>query len=275
MIKLIAMDLDGTLLNDQKEIPRENRLAIEEVRSQGVRVVLCSGRSRKSMERYVTELGFNREGEYYISSNGACIYEGNREEPWNVCRLPEGAVSALVKLGREYSKYVNAHLYVGNEFLVERYLPCTRQYERLSGCRCTKVDSLDPYLNTPMYKMLFNNLGEPEQLIWLQKEIQNRLPRDVQMFRSSAFLLEFVHRDAGKWNALLRLAAFLKIDQEEILCIGDNENDKSMVQNAFFGAVPSNAIDLIQKEADYVSGKDNNQAAVADIFRFAKKQGIL
>ena len=274
MIRLIAMDLDGTLLDDTKRIPAVNRQAIDEARKKGVQIVLCSGRSGKSMDRYVKELDLDHPGEYWIASNGACIYEGDRKEPWNVCYLPDGAVSALVYLGREYGEYVNPHLYVGDQFLVERYLPCTQRYERLSGSQCTCVPSLDPYIHTPMYKMLYNNLGELDQLIWVQKQIENRLPQDVQMFRSSDYLLEFVHKDAGKWNAVLKLASFLSIQKNEILCIGDHENDKEMVQNAYLGATPSNGISMLREAADYVSELDNNQGAVADIFHFAKNQGI-
>ena len=274
MIRLIAMDLDGTLLDDAKRIPEVNRQAIVEARKKGVQIVLCSGRSGKNMDRYVKELDLDHPGEYWIASNGACIYEGDRKDPWNVCYLPDGAVSALVYLGREYGEYVNPHLYAGDQFLVERYLPCTQRYERLSGSQCTCVPSLDPYIHTPMYKMLYNNLGELDQLIWVQKQIENRLPQDVQMFRSSDYLLEFVHKDAGKWNAVLKLASFLSIQKNEILCIGDHENDKEMVQNAYLGATPSNGISMLREAADYVSELDNNQGAVADIFHFAKNQGI-
>ena len=80
MIRLIAMDLDGTLLDDEKKISAVNRQAIDEARKKGVRIVLCSGRSKKSMDRYVKELDLNYSGEYWIASNGACIYEGDRKE---------------------------------------------------------------------------------------------------------------------------------------------------------------------------------------------------
>lgn len=265
MVRLVAMDLDGTLLDDQKQIPRRNMEAIEAAKQRGVYIIPCSGRSPKSIIRIVRELGLDEAGQYYITSNGACIMEGGREQAIYTCTLPPGAARELIRIGRKYGEQVNPHIYVGDQFIVERYLSCTRRYEQLSGSQCRVVESLDAYEDEPMLKMLYNNIGEPSQLIELQKKLEGKLPEHVQMFRSSDFLLEFVNEAAGKWNAVAYIAKRLGIENKEILCIGDNENDLSMIQGAGYGAAPRNAVELVRRGASYVSSMDNNHGAVGEI----------
>lgn len=267
MVRMIAMDLDGTLLTDDKRVTAKNREAIRAAREKGVRIVPCSGRSPRSIHRILRELDLDQPGEYYIVSNGACILEGGTGKVIESKLLPEGAASRLTDIARENSQTVNAHLYIGNQFLVERYLPCTAVYEKLSGSRCTVVPSLDQYLNQPMLKLLYNS-ASPEDLAVLQENIRGCLPEKVQMFRSSDYLLEFVHQDAGKWNAVNYLLKFLNIQPNEVLCIGDNENDEGMIQRAGIGAAPCNAVPVVRENADYVAASDNNHDAVSEIIQY-------
>lgn len=267
MVRMIAMDLDGTLLTDDKRITAKNLEAIRGAREKGVRIVPCSGRSPKSIHRIVQELDLDQPGEYYIVSNGACILEGGTGKVIASKLLPGGAASRLVNIARENSRIVNAHIYIGNQFLVERYLPCTAVYETLSGSQCTVVPSLDPYLNQPMLKLLYNS-GSPADLAALQEKMKGCLPEKVQMFRSSEHLLEFVHQDAGKWNAVAYLLKYLNILPNEVMCIGDNENDEGMIQRAGIGAAPCNAVPIVRENADYVAISDNNHDAVSEIIQY-------
>lgn len=264
-IRLVAMDLDGTLLNDVKEISQVNREAILKAREKGIRIVLCSGRSPLSILRYIRELRLDCPGEYYITSNGACIMDAAIHQPIHECVLPQAAVPYLIEKGREYQRWVNPHVYVGDQFIVERYLPQTARYEQLSGCRCTVVEDLMVYKDVSMLKLLYNSVSSPEDLVRLQKKIEPDLPSDIQMFRSSEFLLEFVNQKAGKWNAVEYIAKKLNIPKEQTLCIGDNENDWSMVHQAGYGAVPRNAVSKLQEAAAYIAQRDNNEGAVAEI----------
>lgn len=121
------------------------------------------------------------------------------------------------------------------------------------------------YKDVPMLKLLYNSVSSPEDLVRLQKKIEPDLPSDIQMFRSSESLLEFVNQKAGKWNAVEYIAKKLNIPKEQTLCIGDNENDWSMVHQAGHGAVPRNAVSKLQEAAAYIAQRDNNEGAVAEI----------
>ena len=274
MIKLIAMDLDGTLLNDEKQIPQVNKEAIEEAQKQGVYIVLCSGRSAQSMQRLVNELKLNVPGQYYITSNGARIMEGGKLTPIYTCSLPQGTVHELIKIGREHGDIVNSHVYVGDTFYVERFFPQTERYIQLSGSNCEVVENLEVYENEDMPKFLFNSLGSFDQLVELQESLKDHLPDGIQMFRSAKTLLEFVNKDAGKWNAVAYLAKYLNIQNNQILCIGDNENYISMVAGAGFGGAPNNAVESLKNVADYVSELNNNDGAVADIIRYYMNKDV-
>lgn len=265
MIRLICADLDGTLLDDEKNIPEVNREAIRRAQEEGVRFVLTSGRPPQSLSRYVKELGLDHEGEYFIATNGAILMECGANRILRSAGFSRPQLSYLLDIARQNIDIVNPHMYYEDKVLVERQVEMTRVYERLSNCRTTLVPDLSEYLDIPMSKMVFCGLEVNDALTALQKRMESTLPPEIRMFQSAVILLEFVHRDAGKWNAVSALAEHLGIQKNQVLCIGDNENDMDMVQEAGFGGCPSNACASLKACADYVAVADNNHSGAAEV----------
>ncbi|MBQ6240593.1 MAG: HAD family phosphatase [Firmicutes bacterium] len=274
MIRLICADLDGTLLDDEKNIPEVNRKAIQRAREEGVRIVLTSGRPPHSLRRYTKELGLEREGEYCIATNGALLLECGSHRIIREATFGRAQLSFLLAIARQHTDILNPHMYYEEKVLVERQTEATKIYERLSGCRTTLVPDLSEYLDIPMTKMVFCGLEANDALTILQQSLEGILPPEISMFKSADFLLEFVHRDAGKWNAVSALADHLGIQKDQILCIGDNENDMEMVREAGFGGGPANSCDSLKACADYVSIADNNQGGAAEIIAKALNWGL-
>ncbi len=270
-IRLIAIDLDGTLLTDNKKILEEDRKALSQAREKGCRIVLCSGRTRSIMVDYIRELGFDREGEYTIESNGGSICdEGTLKSVYSVCLSPE-SVRLILKIARENEELVNPHMYIDGKLLVDHYVASTEMYERLSGNKAIVIPDLESICDEPMQKIVFcSHIGVPEEALQnLQKRIEGILPEDVAVWQSASFLLDLVSKYGGKWNAVKWLANYLNIPTTLTLCIGDQENDAEMIREAGIGACPANASASAKQAADIVAESSNNASAVAEILRKA------
>ena len=265
MIRLICADLDGTLLNEERFIPEANRKAILRAREEGVQLVLASGRPPQGLSRYLKELDLDHEGEYIISMNGSILMECGTKRMLREAGLGRPQLSYLLDIARQNRDIVNPHMYHGEKIFVERQEAATRIYEKLSRCKTTLVPDLTAYLDITMSKVVFCALEANGALAELQQRLEKKLPPEIRMFRSADFLLEFVHRDAGKWNAAAALAEHLGIQQDQVLCIGDNENDMDMVREAGFGGCPSNACEALKACADYVAVSDNDHGGAAEV----------
>ncbi|MBQ7063495.1 MAG: HAD family phosphatase [Firmicutes bacterium] len=265
MIKLIAIDLDGTLLKDDKTISPEDKEAVAWARAQGVRVVLASGRTLHGMIRFARALDLDCDGEFFVVSNGAGIYEGGSLKPLFRAFLSPEAIRFMMDTASEYREELNLQIYVGDRILVDRYLPSTALYAKLAGTPVTEVESLEPYAEAEMLKAVLVSSVPEERMKAIQHSLAPRMPEDLKMFQSAEFLLECVSTESGKWTSVQKVANILNIQTDEILCIGDNENDAEMVCRAGVGACPSNANPAVIEVADYVAVRDNNHGGVAEI----------
>ena len=272
-IRMVAIDLDGTLLTDEKKILEEDRKAISEARRNGCRIVLCSGRTRSIMVDYIRDLGFDQEGEYTIESNGGSICdEGTQKSIYSMCLSPE-SVRQILQIARENDNLVNPQMYLEGKLLVDHYVAATEMYEKLSGNKAHVVPDLADLCDEPMQKIVFcSHMGVPEKdLQQLQKRVEEVLPENVAVWQSASFLLDFVSKYGGKWNAVRWLSNYLNIPTTSVMCIGDQENDAEMIKEAGIGACPANASEAAKSVADIVAENSNNECAVAEIL---KKAGL-
>lgn len=266
-IRLAAADLDGTTLCDDKTICPANIEAIREVREAGIRVVACSGRYARIMQDSLHTLGLDHEGEYYIASNGGVLMEAGKNQPVYRALPDTEALHALIELGRKHTDLVNFQIYLNGKVYVERYNNATERYEKAANAKAVIVDTLDALMDQPIEKLAFVSRVTPEEMIAFQHQIAPLVPQGIQMVRAESFLIEFISEQAGKWNTLMKLADSLGIAPDQIVTVGDRENDAQMVRCAKYGAAPLNAEDVVKEGAAYVSPYDNNHGAVADILR--------
>lgn len=275
-IKLIASDLDGTLLTDKKEILEETRAAVALAVQQGIHFVPATGRAFDSIPKDV----LNLPGvEYVITSNGAAVYsmkEGRRiyerlltvesVEKILECPVEEQVAYEIFINGVPYgdAKYVADPLAYGANEQGAKYVKNTRRpvedmrafiYENRS-----KLDSIDFVCGDTKEKARIN--------AWLGEHVT-----DIFVTSSVSQLLEIGHKDAGKGQTLYWLLNFLGISPEEAMCFGDADNDIDMLQAVRYGVAMSNGTDSCKAAAWTVTGS-NESDGVGAMIRQTAAQGL-
>jgi hypothetical protein len=141
-IKLIAMDLDGTLLAEDKSVPAVNREVLRQVKEAGIQTAICSGRALPGMKAVLSEVGLDRVGRYHIGLNGGILYDGEDDRVVEGYPIGEEAVRAVIQLGRTLRDRINIHLYTRETIYIEKRCPSTALYERLNRCHLTEIPDL-------------------------------------------------------------------------------------------------------------------------------------
>lgn len=267
MFRILGLDLDGTLLNDQKEICQANIEALQKAKEKGVKIVLCSGRSADGMQRELHALQLKIAGQYGISLNGGVIFETKSSKILKRTLMKKEAVHEVIRLGRTMPDEVNIQLYTGEKVYVERWNETTDFYQKATGSHPQLVEDLMAYAEKTV-KLVFFSRGEIdpslETITALKKKVAGAVPQGVQSVISAPYLLEFFDQIVDKGRAMKELAEYLGVEAKEVLCMGDQENDLPMLRFAGVGAVMANGAAHVKAIADYVTQKDNNEGGVAE-----------
>ena len=267
MIRVVGIDLDGTLLDDQKKICRKNIEILQKAKEAGTKIVLCSGRSPEGMQRELTALGLKEEGQYGIGLNGAVIYEAQNGHIFQRSLMQPEAAAALIKVGREMSDILNIQVYTGENVFVERWNETTDYYQKATGSVPVLVEDLTQHLNE-IVKIVFFRQGEMDftlkKINALKESVLPHVPQGTQCVISAPYLLEFFDESIDKGKGMQQLAEYLQVQKEEVMCIGDQENDVPMLQYAGLSVVMANGAPQVKAIGDYVTESDNNEGGVAE-----------
>ena len=266
MYRLIACDLDETLLDDNGDVPPRVRDAVTAARKRGARFVLATGRPYVSTHRTLDQLGIlDAEDEYVISFNGGVITENADERPLTSCELDPDVAEALYERG--VAQGLCMHVYTLDTVYVYNYLPEERAY--IEGRMCI-LETDEPTLSflrdkgEPIVKLLYMSF-DARLLHALEHELADiGVTQGLDVCYSSNRYLEFNAPGVNKGAGLLELARRLGIPQSETMAIGDNSNDAPMIRAAGLGVAVANATDEAKASADYVCHAGNNAGAVAE-----------
>ncbi len=260
-IKLIALDLDDTLLRTDLSISQENKSALQRAESMGIHIVLASGRNYFSMRRYAEELSIQRRGDYLIGSNGAQLIQASTGKLLEELKLPaefcRRITTQIEQQGFSWQIYIEGTIYCNrmNEWAMVDH--------QLSGLPIEIISDMDAFLSQDQTKILVG--GEPDRIESLYEELKNNYESQAEIVTSKPYFLEILPKGANKGAALDRLAKRLRIGMESVLAIGDARNDLYMIQRAGWGCAPANAAEEVRLAARFVSTKTNEEDAVADI----------
>ncbi|WP_077306665.1 sugar-phosphatase [Terribacillus halophilus] len=264
MYKLVAIDMDGTLLNDQHEVTMEVHEALQEAKKRGVKIVLCTGRPINGVYRYLEELVLNEDGDFVIAFNGALVQNAHTNEVVSQLSLTHDDFIDLHQLSLTLETpmhYFDAeNLYtsnrdISNYTVLESYMTKMPLHYRT-------VDEIPQEVLIP--KIMY--IDEPARLSETIDNVPEEWKKRYTMVQSAPYFYEILHPEASKGNAVKQLAEQLGIKQEEVMAIGDNGNDLSMIQYAGCGVAMENAIPAIKEAADYIT-TSNNAHGVAEAIR--------
>ncbi|MBU3091696.1 sugar-phosphatase [Clostridium sp. CF011] len=260
MYKLIALDMDGTLLNDKKQISQVNFDAIQQAKKNGIKVVLASGRPLVGFKRYLEELNLISEDNYAVAFNGALVQntEGNRTIAKTTLTIED--YKYLYELSKELK--VNIHALTENTVISPKDTKYTRNEAEMNHISNEVIAVEDVGEGTTIVKVMF--VDEPDII----DEVMQRIPEEVSdkytIVRSAPFYLEFLHKSVNKGTGVAALAKELNIKQEEVICIGDAGNDIHMIKYAGLGVAMGNAFPEVKRAANFIT-KTNEQDGVAHI----------
>ncbi|MGR3806844.1 sugar-phosphatase [Pasteurella testudinis] len=259
--KLIALDLDGTLLNTQKEISARNHAAITAARAQGVYVILASGRPYIGMQKYMRQLGMTGDDDYVLCFNGARVERATDGYVINSRMLSGKDAKRVAQHAQQMG--LNTHAFSPTRGLITPQASFYTQHEADSnGIDFTIMDFAELDDGEPIIKSMI--IDPPERLDPFAAAVPTALSQRYTVVRSAPFFLEFIHPQANKGAGVASLAQHLQIQPEDIICCGDAGNDLHMLQYAGLGVAMGNATDELKAIADYITA-DNNSSGVAEV----------
>lgn len=258
-IKLIALDLDNTLITKKTDFSNEDLSAIQRAKEAGIYVTLASGRAYRSLKLFLDRLKLDTHS---ISTGGAIISDKNNKRLYTRFLEPETAAE-IIRFAYENGYY--AQVYFNDDFYFYREGKESDRYEKATGVPGFLDDTLAEQKEIETPKILF--IDKPKRIEALIPVIKSRFPH-IKAERSFPEYLEINHQDCGKGSALKALGEMLGIQREEMMAIGDSEIDVSMIEYAGIGVAMGNAGPQIKEVADYVTADVLESGVAAAIEKF-------
>ena len=287
MIKLIASDMDGTLLNHNHKIPKENVKLINFAKNQGIEFVVATGRAYYEALPALNEENINCD---VISFNGGIVYDKNGNIISITPMLPKDlyyTIEILKSFDISYQLYTKNTIYTTSiETDINAYIDLIRSngYEpdvehlraeaqqKLEVGYITEVENIELYLNekeNPPIKIIAisNDISKLENAAKLLSENTS-----ISVTSSGANNIEIMHKNATKGTALKEIAKIYGINLENAVAIGDNLNDQAMLDIVGYSVAMKNGNTILKEQAKYVTEKTNSEGGVADtIFKLIEE----
>lgn len=246
-VRLVASDVDGTLLDDAHRVPVATREAIARVQRRGVTVLLATSRGPAALRAVLDDLG-TVDGEYFVASQGAVIGSYRAERGLElVDRRPMPLDAAHQVTAAATERGLGVSWFVGDRWLASAMDACTRRESGVVRAAPVVTDLLGE--REPPEKVL---VMTPPERVHLLAEITAGLPPELSAQVSNPTYLEVTARGVDKGAAVATLAARLGLSPAEVLAIGDGPNDLSMLAYAGVSAAPANARPEVLAAADLV-----------------------
>ena len=270
--KLICTDMDGTLLGENHTVSENNKNALRKASELGIKVAITTGRLFTSAKAYADLVGVEAP---IISANGAYIREKDKNEVIYESILKDEQLESIYKVMKKHG--LLGYFNTSDSVITEEELPETHGYvmmnKNLSEDRRVKIQLVDDFkigFKKNKDKILKSIMfGEEEKLAEVRKELSEE--GSFELVSSWRGNLEVMQKGTTKGNAVKILAQKLGIKREEIICIGDGENDLSMIEYAGLGVAMSNAEEYVKEKADYVTDTNVNDGVAKMIEQFILK----
>ncbi|WEG14659.1 Cof-type HAD-IIB family hydrolase [Pullulanibacillus sp. KACC 23026] len=265
--KMIVLDLDDTLLRDDLTISERTKQSLMDAQDAGVKVVLASGRPESGMLPIAEELRLKDYGSFILSFNGGNIINCRTGEVLFSSTLPVETVHELYDISRRENVWI--HTYLGDKIITEDPNEYTDIEGKLTNLPIDVVDSFKEAVTAPVVKALM--LREPDFLAGVEKKLQKEFDGCLSIMRSKPFFLEFTEVGVTKGTSLDKLIQKLGISRDEVIAIGDSNNDLSMIQFAGLGVAMGNATEEIKAHADFITDTNMNDGVAKVVESFILK----
>lgn len=265
---LFFSDIDDTLVNTDKTLCEENRIAIEAFLSKGNLFVISTGRALTGACNLLKKLGlYGKENLLVSSSNGAIVYDTFREKELLRRPIPLDLVVEAFDLARDFGIFIQT--YTDTSVIAETDCESLQKYVSIQNLPVEICENIRTANIAPPPKLLCLDYAHPEKITQFREFFQERMAGRLDCFQSNAWLLEIVFPGVNKGSSLRFIAEQNNIPIDHTISAGDAENDLPMIIEAGIGCAMKNADEALKAKADYVTEHDNNHAGVAEIlYRF-------
>lgn len=262
-IKLIVIDLDGTLLNSDHKLSDRNKTVIKKAIDSGIKVALATGKTRKSAEGIIAELGINTPG---VFVQGLMLYNA------------DGTVKSQTKLDPKVTRKVIQYseqqgmdvvAYSGDRLLVKANKPSVDKLAEFGEPKPVAVGQLLNTLDNTIIHKLMVIADNERHLKKLQWQLNQQVGQSVS-FTTAAMLtsIEVLPKGASKGNGVRALLRLLEVNAENVMAIGDAENDIEMLQLAGLGVAMGNASAKVKEAANQTVASNDDDGVAEAIERF-------
>jgi Cof subfamily protein (haloacid dehalogenase superfamily) len=276
-IKLICIDMDGTLLNSKHEVSEKNKNALKKAKEMGINIAVTTGRLFCSARYYSDLLGIDTP---VIASNGAYIKNKYEDEPILECPIPKDMLIDIYKIIKKHDLIVNSNSW--NTFIRDAEIPEGHAYKTMNkdlpeGKKVNFIVNEDfisaiNEFEGNLLKVIIVEDENKDKLWRAKEELQSIYKDKLHIVSSGTNNFEIMIGNVSKGNAVAYLADSLHIPSEEIMCIGDSENDISMLKFAGLGIAMGNGLQMVKDIADFVTDTNDNDGVAKAIEKFVLGQ---
>ena len=271
-MKLLFTDLDGTLLDDAKNISDVDLAAIHAMIDAGHKFVMTTGRPLTSVKKIAKKYGFLNPGYFLVSFNGGLIYDCGTGESILTRRISVEQVKFI--MDEAHKRGMHAHTYAGDLVVSEYETEQLKTYCRLMQMDYVVVDDVRTYFGEsgpinvvikPPIKVNIITPFEHSSLVDFRTDMRTVTADKLFDVFSKPEMLEFSHMLSNKGEAVRYMAEFYHESIENTVAVGDEENDCPMIEAAGVGVAMANASQAAKSLANYITVRDNNHSGIAEV----------
>lgn len=269
MIKYLALDLDGTLTNSEKQITPRTWQAVMQAQERGVRVIISSGRPLQGVRFIAEELQLQRYGGYVIAYNGGLLIDYTTGQVVDCVTLPPSILTEIVQAALDH--HFDILTYQG-EYVLTNNAQCPyAQYSARNNHMMLReepdfLSALAPHVPK------FIILGDPERLAAFEPVMKELFAGRLSVMRSEPFFLEMMPLGVEKGDRLDYLMHHLGSSREELMAFGDGYNDCGMIRYAGIGVAMGNAQQAVKDVSDFVTLTNDEDGVVYAMDKFLWKE---
>lgn len=276
LMKLLFTDLDGTLLDDAKNISDTDMAAIHAMIDAGHKFVMTTGRPLTSVKRIAEKYGFLQPGYFLVSFNGGLIYDCGAGESILTRRISVNQVKFI--MDEAHKRGFHAHTYAGDLVVSEYETEQLKKYCSAMQMDYVVVDDIRNYYGgvncndgpinvviKPPIKVNIITPFEHSSLVDFRADMRTVTANKLFDVFSKPEMLEFSHMLSNKGEAVRYMAEFYNEPIENTIAVGDEENDCPMIEAADVGVAMANASQAAKSVANYVTTRDNNHSGIAEV----------
>lgn len=265
MYKLVALDMDGTLLNSQGAISPRNKQAIKAAIEMGTVVMLASGRPLEGMNWALNELNLTGDNDYVACYNGSLVYQVGSQQLLRSQTIAGADAKRLALIAHQLGVHVHAFS-LQSGLITPKHNYYTEHEAKINGLDITEVDFTTLEDDEVMLKVML--IDEPEKLSAAIAQLPANLYEQYTIVQSAPFFLEFLHKESHKGVGVKAVAEQFNIQAHEVICMGDADNDRQMLEYAGLGVAMGNATADIKAMADHVTTSNNEDGVAVALEQF-------